>query len=617
MDVTDAGRYKISGRLCECGAMSSHDYVDHDSNMTDLNAGNQTVQLSFYGITLRQNGYDGRYDLRDICLYNATDSYSHPLSAETPMPVATPTSPASEGSEELMKAENITALYEQIDHRDIAYTTSYYNYTDFQRPPAEFNDVYTDYGNDTDGDGLYDHLVVEIGVDVIETGYYLVTGELYESNSYNSSGHDSNTTYLSNGSQTIRLRFEGMRIRQNKYSGTYDLKYLYLYNSSTGIQCGCVYNAYTTSYYNYTDFQRPPAEFNDVYTDYGNDTDGDGLYDHLVVEIGVDVIETGYYLVTGELYESNSYNSSGHDSNTTYLSNGSQTIRLRFEGMRIRQNKYSGTYDLKYLYLYNSSTGIQCGCVYNAYTTSYYNYTDFQTNPPCYNYTTEYVTYVWDAIESPDQIWTSRDDCSYKYILPWNFTFFCEDHSSIHISTNGLITFPPDTSSHSSPDFENTVAIAPFWGDLSQACGQGTHVSVQDKGDRVVVVWYTGTYSGGCLDKDLFEAILYENGEIRFNYNYLNNIPYSVGAGISNEIVYYINTWNDGMSVVYSPASVAETVHGDLNGDNQITPADAAIALQIAATGGWDPAADVDGDNRITSLDALMILQAATAAIEL
>ena len=48
-----------------------------------------------------------------------------------------------------------------------------------------------------------------------------------------------------------------------------------------------------------------------------------------------------------------------------------------------------------------------------------------------------------------------------------------------------------------------------------------------------------------------------------------------------------------------------------------ITPADAAIALQIAATGGWDPAADVDGDNRITSLDALMILQAATAAIEL
>ena len=48
---------------------------------------------------------------------------------------------------------------------------------------------------------------------------------------------------------------------------------------------------------------------------------------------------------------------------------------------------------------------------------------------------------------------------------------------------------------------------------------------------------------------------------------------------------------------------------GDLNGDNRITPADAAIALVIAASGGWDADADVSGDGRVTSLDALMILQ--------
>ena len=48
---------------------------------------------------------------------------------------------------------------------------------------------------------------------------------------------------------------------------------------------------------------------------------------------------------------------------------------------------------------------------------------------------------------------------------------------------------------------------------------------------------------------------------------------------------------------------------GDLNGDNKITPADAAIALAIAASGGWDADADVSGDNCVTSLDALMILQ--------
>ena len=58
-------------------------------------------------------------------------------------------------------------------------------------------------------------------------------------------------------------------------------------------------------------------------------------------------------------------------------------------------------------------------------------------------------------------------------------------------------------------------------------------------------------------------------------------------------------------------------VKGDLNSDSILTPADAAIALTIAATGSNDPAADVSGDGRVTSLDALMILPAAAGNIEL
>ncbi|MEA3323528.1 MAG: dockerin type I domain-containing protein [Euryarchaeota archaeon] len=54
---------------------------------------------------------------------------------------------------------------------------------------------------------------------------------------------------------------------------------------------------------------------------------------------------------------------------------------------------------------------------------------------------------------------------------------------------------------------------------------------------------------------------------------------------------------------------------GDLNYDGILTPADAAIALAIAASGAQNPAADVSGDDRVTSLDALMILQAAAGAL--
>ena len=72
---------------------------------------------------------------------------------------------------------------------------------------------------------------------------------------------------------------------------------------------------------------------------------------------------------------------------------------------------------------------------------------------------------------------------------------------------------------------------------------------------------------------------------------------------------------------MFEPAKTSmlmvESQIGDLNGDDRITPADAAIALQIAVSGANDPAADVSGDGRVTSLDALMILQAAAGAIGL
>jgi hypothetical protein len=62
---------------------------------------------------------------------------------------------------------------------------------------------------------------------------------------------------------------------------------------------------------------------------------------------------------------------------------------------------------------------------------------------------------------------------------------------------------------------------------------------------------------------------------------------------------------------------IIPTLRGDLNSDGTLTAADAAIALELAATGGWDANADMSGDNRITSLDVLMILQAAAGSIEL
>ncbi len=54
---------------------------------------------------------------------------------------------------------------------------------------------------------------------------------------------------------------------------------------------------------------------------------------------------------------------------------------------------------------------------------------------------------------------------------------------------------------------------------------------------------------------------------------------------------------------------------GDLNGDGEITAADAVIALAIAAgSHPFDALADMSGDGQVTSLDALMILKVGWAA---
>ena len=80
-------------------------------------------------------------------------------------------------------------------------------------------------------------------------------------------------------------------------------------------------------------------------------------------------------------------------------------------------------------------------------------------------------------------------------------------------------------------------------------------------------------------------------------------------------VVKYADTVTSSFSPLTHPWNLPPK--GDLNGDGCLTPADAAIALRLAASGGWDANADVSGDGSITSLDALMILQAAAGAIDL
>jgi len=126
-----------------------------------------------------------------------------------------------------------------------------------------------------------------------------------------------------------------------------------------------------------SNLEESSASFADSYSDYGVDTNSDGLYEYLTIDVGVDVTTGGNYTTSGWL--------SGSDiacaSATTYLAVGNQSVSLDFDGMTIYEHGIDGPYNLSYLALYNEN-GTLVDYQGAAYTTSPYNYTDFGEHLP-------------------------------------------------------------------------------------------------------------------------------------------------------------------------------------------------------------------------------------------
>ncbi|MCC7431716.1 hypothetical protein IT568_12805, partial [bacterium] len=122
----------------------------------------------------------------------------------------------------------------------------------------------------------------------------------------------------------------------------------------------------------------------------------------------------------------------------------------------------------------------------------------------------------------------SGDDENFLFSLPFAFEFYGNFYTQIRASTNGLLTFfYADASA-----FENTALpyantpnnlIAPFWDDLKVDSGGKFYFYSDTLNQRVIFQWdKVYRYSEAVNFTNTFQAILYQNGEIEFQYQNLN-----------------------------------------------------------------------------------------------
>jgi hypothetical protein len=212
---------------------------------------------------------------------------------------------------------------------------------------------YRDHGLDTDGDGLFNHLVVDVDLNITTAGNYRLFGVLTDS-----AGHQhqaSTAVSLPAGPGTASLSFDGDEIFGAAVDGPYTLSVVRLAEEGT-LQLLPVdekTDAYQTAAYSYRQFQHAPLLLSGGGSAVGIDTNGNGLFDLLQVGIGIDVDFAGFYSWSASLVDKNG-NELGFASSSGFLSAGQTQLALTFDGQAIGRNGVDGPYFVRSLLLFGA-----------------------------------------------------------------------------------------------------------------------------------------------------------------------------------------------------------------------------------------------------------------------
>lgn len=317
-----------------------------------------------------------------------------------------------------------------------------YNYNEFQTP-IRFTGSIADAGIDDDADSLFEYLEISVGVNVTEAGYYSfgihylqdgIGGSIYV--------YPSADRYFDVGVQFVNVTVYGPQIYVSHvdplFVRTMDVR-------SMGWPADEALHVALPTSYSYTDFESL-AMLASTVTDTGVDSDSDGLFDYLSVDLGVNVTQEGMYLIqVGSLAGTSTvpYTYQTLQENFTV---GFHTVNLRFSGSTIAYNGINPSH-VADVYLYgpdpNKQPGFLLEHIPSISLSKTYSYAEF--DPPLNDIRLDLTVYPNGTLIPNGNLTCSHIYPPYAYPKVNTTVRFSTVDNMTSASANGTFALPPDT----------------------------------------------------------------------------------------------------------------------------------------------------------------------------
>nr|WP_304364237.1 PKD domain-containing protein [Methanocalculus taiwanensis] len=239
---------------------------------------------------------------------------------------------------------------------------------------------FVDNGLDTNGNGLYNLLIVDVTLGVDYPGTYTLYGNLTDEEGTFIASSSQRIPLATNGIFEVTLQFNGTEIHQSERNGPYILNVIL--SESGGREAFILDNrayAHLTESYTPSQFEGAQISLTDTYADFAIDSDGDGTLDFLRIDTGLSVTHAGRYKVSAALYGYSGHITTAFYEGEFYM--GENIAPLLFSGRVIGLQGIDGPYELRDVVIM-SQDNIQIDYNRSPYRTHDYSKGDFLPSPP-------------------------------------------------------------------------------------------------------------------------------------------------------------------------------------------------------------------------------------------